>query len=87
MTAIERIYDRFPGFGYRRVTHQLRRERWLVNHKHVSLIMSERGLQASVQRQYVVTSDGGAKSPYDNLARYFIPDGVNGNTGQNENSF
>lgn len=77
VTEIERICERFPGYGYRRVTHQLRREGWLVNHKRVSRVMSERGLQASVQRRYVATSDGGAEAPYENLARYFVPDGVN----------
>ncbi len=31
--AIERIVLEFPGYGYRRVTEALRRERWIVNHK------------------------------------------------------
>ena len=29
----------FPGYGYRRVTKQLHREGWIVNHKKVYRIM------------------------------------------------
>ena len=32
---IERIILEFSGYGYRRVTHALKREGWNVNHKRV----------------------------------------------------
>ena len=42
----ERMSDiclEFPRYGYRRVTKQLQREGWAVNHKKVSRIMREKG--------------------------------------------
>ncbi len=36
---IERIVLAYPGYGYRRVTHQLRRESFRVNHKRVLRVM------------------------------------------------
>jgi len=33
----------FPRYGYRRVTKQLQREGWIVNHKKVLRIMREKG--------------------------------------------
>jgi len=30
--AIERIVLEFPGYGYRRVTKQLQRDGWVINH-------------------------------------------------------
>jgi putative transposase len=35
LSKIEEVLVRFPTYGYRRVTAQLRRERDLVNHKRV----------------------------------------------------
>lgn len=43
---IERMGDlllEFPGYGYRRITKQLHREGWIVNHKKVARIMREKG--------------------------------------------
>jgi transposase InsO family protein len=31
--AIERVVLEFPGYGYRRVTAELQRQQWMVNHK------------------------------------------------------
>lgn len=39
--AIERIVLDFPGYGYRRVTHALRRDGWVVNHKRVLRVMRQ----------------------------------------------
>ena len=33
--TIERIILDFPGYGYRRVTHALKRAGWIINHKRV----------------------------------------------------
>jgi transposase-like protein len=44
--AIEEVAASWPRYGYRRVTQQLRREGWTVNHKPVERIMRELGLQA-----------------------------------------
>ena len=44
--AVEEVAAAWPTYGYRRVTHQLRREGWSVNHKRVQRIMRDLGLQA-----------------------------------------
>ena len=54
---IEAICLEFPRYGYRRVTHQLRRERRLVNHKKVLRIMRESDLLCRVKRRWVKTTD------------------------------
>ena len=40
-TPIQAICERLPGNGYRRVTRQLKREGWTINHKRVARIMAE----------------------------------------------
>ena len=55
--AIERIILELPGYGYRRVTHALRREGWVVNHKRVLRIMRQESLLCQLKRQFVVTTD------------------------------
>lgn len=41
---IENIQDELPGYGYRRVTHELRRRGHVVNHKRVARVMRGPGL-------------------------------------------
>lgn len=55
--AIEGIVLTFPGYGYRRVTHALRREGWTVNHKRVLRVMRQESLLCHLQRRFVVTTD------------------------------
>lgn len=66
--AIERIVLDFPGYGYRRVTHALRRDGWAVNHKRVLRVMRQESLLCHLQRGFVVTtrSDHGLPT-YPNL--------------------
>jgi putative transposase len=54
---IEAICLEFPGYGYRRVTHQLRREGKLVNHKKVLRMMRESDILCQVKRRWVRTTD------------------------------
>ena len=54
---IEQIVVECAGYGYRRVTHQLRREGWAVNHKRVTRVMREGSLQCQVKRRWVRTTD------------------------------
>ena len=54
---IEQIVVEFTRYGYRRVTHQLRREGWKVNHKRVARLMREQSLQCQVKRRWVRTTD------------------------------
>jgi putative transposase len=55
--AIEHIALAFPGYGYRRVTHALAREGWIVNHKRVLRVMREESLLCQLARRFVVTTD------------------------------
>jgi putative transposase len=60
--AIEQIILDFPGYGYRRVTHALKRTGWTVNHKRVLRIMRDESLLCHLQRHFVHTTD--SKHPY-----------------------
>jgi transposase InsO family protein len=55
--AIEAIVLAFPGYGYRRVTKQLQRDGWRVNHKRVVRVMREEALLCQLKRHFVVTTD------------------------------
>jgi putative transposase len=54
---IEQIVVEHARYGYRRVTYQLRREGYKVNHKRVARIMREQSLQCQVKRRWVKTTD------------------------------
>lgn len=54
---IEQIVVEHSRYGYRRVTWQLKREGWEVNHKRVARIMREESLQCQVKRRWVKTTD------------------------------
>ena len=54
---LEEICLEFPRYGYRRVTAQLRREDFLVNHKRVQRIMDEESLRCQVRRRFIRTTD------------------------------
>jgi putative transposase len=55
--TIERIILDFPGYGYRRVTHALKRIGWIVNHKRVLRIMREESLLCQLKQHFVHTTD------------------------------
>lgn len=55
--AIELIVLEFPGYGYRRVTHALKRAGWIINHKHVLRVMREESLLCQLKRHFVPTTD------------------------------
>jgi len=57
-TRIDDICLEFSGYGYRRVTKQLHREGWHVNHKKVYRIMREKGwLYRPRKKQWITTTD------------------------------
>lgn len=60
--AIEQIILEFAGYGYRRVTHALKRAGWIVNQKRVLRIMREESLLCQLKRQFVHTTD--SQHPY-----------------------
>jgi putative transposase len=70
---IEAICLEFPRYGYRRVTHQLKHERWQVNHKKVLRLMRESDLLCRVKRKWVRTTDSRHHFPrYPNLIKGMV---------------
>lgn len=53
---IDRIILEFAGYGYRRVTHELARRGWHVNHKRVLRIMREESLLYQIKKRFVITT-------------------------------
>ena len=67
---IEEIVVEFARYGYRRVTWQLKREGWRVNHKRVARILREESLQCQVKRRWVKTTDSNhGYAVYPNLLK------------------
>lgn len=65
-------------YGYRRVSRQLRREGWKVNHKRVLRLMREDNLLCVRQRKFVLTTDSNHFWPvYPNLAARLIVETIN----------
>ncbi len=74
--AIENVVADWPCYGYRRVTHELRRRGILVNHKKVARLMREAALTPRRIRRFVTTTDSEHDLPvYPDLAKGFIPTG------------
>ena len=71
---IRDIQDDMPGYGYRRVTHELRQRGHIVNHKRAARLMRAHGLGIKPRRQFVRTTDSSHDSPiFPNLYRNVIP--------------
>ena len=76
--AIERLVLEFPGYGYRRVTRQLHRDGWRVNHKRVLRVMREESLLCQLKKRFVTTTDSGHAHPiYPNLLANRALNGLN----------
>ncbi len=76
--TIEAITREFLGYGYRRITHELRRRGMLVNHKRVARVMRESALAARPRRRFVATTDSRHEEPvFPNLLREARPSGPN----------
>src|SRR5437016_13320123 len=68
--AIQRIALEFPSYGWGRMTAELQRKGWAVNHKRVYRRMREDNLLCLRKRKFVVTTDSAHNLPvYPNLAR------------------
>jgi putative transposase len=74
--AIEDVVAEWPVYGYRRVTHELRRRGIVANHKRVARIMREEALTPRKVRRFLVTTDSGHTLPiFPNLVKDFSPTG------------
>ena len=68
--ALQRIALEFPSYGWPRMTAELKRRGWAVNHKRVYRLMREDNLLCLRRRKFVVTTDSDHGLPvYPNLAR------------------
>jgi transposase InsO family protein len=75
--AAERIVLQFAGYGYRRVTAQLRREGWTANGKRVLRVMREESLLCRLKRRFVVTTDSQhAHCTHPNLLKEAVLTGI-----------
>jgi transposase InsO family protein len=67
--AIQKIALEWPAYGRRRVTAELRRRGWQVNHKRVHRIMREDNLLCLRRRKFLATTDSNHSRPvYPNVA-------------------
>lgn len=79
IARMEDICLEFPKYGYRRVTKQLKREGWSINHKKVARIMREKGWSCRPRKKkWICTTDSNHGLPiYPNLIKDRIIDGIN----------
>jgi putative transposase len=76
--ALQRTALEFPFYGYRRLTEQLQRTGWEVNHKHILRLMREDNLLCMRHKAFLVTTDSRHDLPvYPNLARQITPTAMN----------
>ena len=68
----------WPAYGYRRITAELRRRGFEINHKRVLRLMREDNLLCLRRRSFVVTTDSSHPlRVYPNRAREMRPDAIN----------
>lgn len=74
---MQRIALESPSYGWPRITAELRRRGWEVNHKRVYRILREDNLLCLRRRKFVVTTNSRHDRPvYPNLARGMTPTGI-----------
>jgi len=72
--AIQRIALQFPAYGRPRITAELKRQGWQVNHKRVGCILREDNLLCLRKRKFQVTTDSRhGFRVYPNLTRKLVP--------------
>lgn len=75
---IQRIALEWPCYGWRRITAELRRRGWQVNHKRVRRIMREDNLLCLRRRKFVVTTNSQHdRSVYPNLTGELVLTDIN----------
>jgi transposase InsO family protein len=66
--AVQRVALEFPSYGWPRMTAELQRRGWAVNHKRVYRLMREDNLLCLRKRKFVLTTDSDHGLPvYPNL--------------------
>lgn len=75
---MQKIALESAAYGYRRITAELQRRGFAVNHKRVLRMMREDNLLCVRRRSFVVTTDSRHQLPiYPNLAGTMTPTGIN----------
>lgn len=75
---MQKVALEWPCYGYRRITLELQKRGFAVNHKRVLRLMREDNLLCVRRRGFVVTTDSRHHLPvYPNLARGMTPAAVN----------
>jgi transposase InsO family protein len=76
--AMQQIALQFAAYGYRRITAELNRRGFAVNHKRVLRLMRQDNLLCLRRKAFVLTTDSRHNLPlYPNLARDIVPQRVN----------
>ena len=76
--AIQQVALELPAYGYRRITRELNRRGFAVNHKHVLRLMRQDNLLCLRRKSFVVTTDSRhSLRVYPNLAGAITPVSVN----------
>jgi len=76
--AMQQVALEFPAYGYRRITFELNRRGFAVNHKRVLRLMRADNLLCLRHKSFVVTTDSRHNLPvYPNLAGAITPVRVN----------
>src|SRR6202171_5029748 len=75
---MQKVALEWPAYGYRRITQELQRRGFQINHKLVLRMMREDNLLCVRRRAFVVTTDSRHNLPvYPNLAREIKPTAMN----------
>ena len=78
LAVMQEIAAEFPKYGYRRVTHALRRDGVVVNHKKVRRIMKENNLLVRRKKSKPITTQSNhALQKYPNLVKDALLTGIN----------
>jgi putative transposase len=74
---MQRIALEMPSYGYRRITQELHRGGWPVNHKHVLRLLRQDNLLCLRKQRFVTTTDAAHGLPiYPNLAAHLTLTGL-----------
>jgi putative transposase len=71
-SALEEVALEFPRYGYRRMTAELQRRGWAVNHKRVLRLMREEHLLVQVRRFCRTTFSQHPYGRYPNLIKHLV---------------
>ena len=78
LDRIDRILCDFPGYGTRRVTQQLKREKWLVNRKRIQRLMRQNNLLRVAKRRWIKTTNSQHNLQiYPNLTKNLVVSTIN----------